>query len=44
MRELTEKEYVAFKANEVRGISGHWLAFYFAPFGYFMFRKNRREV
>jgi hypothetical protein len=43
IRELTQNEYSAFKANEVRGFSGHWLFFYFAPFAYFMFRKPRCE-
>jgi hypothetical protein len=28
IRTLTEQEYHHFKANEVRGFSGHWLAFY----------------
>lgn len=25
---LTEQEYIHYKANEVRGFSGHWLVFY----------------
>jgi len=28
IRTLTEQEYHHFKANEVRGFSGHWIAFY----------------
>lgn len=40
IRELTEVEYSTFKANEVRGFSGHWLVFYFVPFAYFMFHKK----
>lgn len=40
IREITSGEYASFKANEVRGFSGHWLAFYFVPFAYFMFRKK----
>jgi hypothetical protein len=28
IRILTEQEYHHFKANELRGFSGHWLAFY----------------
>lgn len=40
IRELTQAEYSSFKANEVRGFSGHWLIFYFVPFAYFMFRKE----
>ena len=39
IRDLSASEYAAFKANEVRGFSGHWLVFYFLPFAYFMFRK-----
>lgn len=42
VRELTAVEYTSFKANEVRGFSGHWLAFYFIPFAYFMFRQKLR--
>jgi len=37
IRELTAGEYAAFKANELRGFSGHWLPFYFLPFAYFAF-------
>ena len=40
IREISSAEYAAFKANEVRGFSGHWLAFYYAPFAYFMFLKR----
>ena len=28
IRNITEQEYTAYKAAEVRGFSGHWLAFY----------------
>lgn len=28
IRTLTEQEYHHFKANDVRGFSGHWIAFY----------------
>lgn len=28
IKTLTEQEYHQYKANEVRGFSGHWLAFY----------------
>jgi len=28
IRILTEQEYHHYKANEVRGFSGHWIAFY----------------
>ena len=40
IREITQSEYVAFRANELRGFSGHWLMFYFVPFAYFMFAKR----
>jgi hypothetical protein len=40
IRELTPTEYTAFKANEVRGFSGHWLLFYFVPAAYFLFWKS----
>jgi hypothetical protein len=42
IRELTAVEYSTFKANEVRGFSGHWLVFYFVPFAYFMFHKESK--
>jgi hypothetical protein len=38
--EITASEYTAFKANEVRGFSGHWLVFYFVPFAYFIFCRK----
>lgn len=28
IRTITEQEYHHYKANEVRGFSGHWLIFY----------------
>lgn len=28
IREITMEEYDAFQANELRGFSGHWMAFY----------------
>jgi hypothetical protein len=40
IRELTFAEYTAFRTNEIRGFSGHWLVFYFVPFAYFTFRKQ----
>ncbi len=40
IRELTSTEYTAFKANELRGFSGHWLIFYYMPFIYFMFASK----
>jgi hypothetical protein len=40
IRTLTEQEYQHYKANEVRGFSGHWLAFYgFAAAILFPFRQ-----
>ena len=39
IRALTEPEYTAFKANEIRGFSGHWMVFYFVPFAYFLFYR-----
>lgn len=42
IRNLTPAEYTAFNANEIRGFSGHWLIFYFAPFAYFLLRKKSR--
>jgi len=39
IRDLTPAEYTAARAAELRGFSGHWLLFYFVPFGYFMFAK-----
>jgi hypothetical protein len=39
IREITGTEYSAFKVNEVRGFSGHWLVFYFVPAAYFLFWK-----
>ncbi|WP_154668259.1 hypothetical protein [Pseudoduganella violaceinigra] len=44
VRELTALEYSAFKANEIRGFSGHWLAFYFMPFAYFMFGRDSSTI
>lgn len=36
IREITATEFAAFRANEVRGFSGHWLVFYFVPAAYFL--------
>ncbi|HSA32642.1 MAG TPA: hypothetical protein P5077_02840 [bacterium] len=41
IRELTAEEYHRFVAKELRGFSGHWLIFYFAPFAYFTFRSKK---
>lgn len=40
IRQLSAAEYVALRANEVRGFSGHWLVFYFVPFAYFRFAQR----
>lgn len=40
IREINQAEYVALRANQLRGFSGHWLLFYFMPFAYFMFSKD----
>ena len=40
IREITSAEYTSFKANEVRGFSGHWLAFYYIACIYFAFEKK----
>ena len=44
VRELTFGEYTAFRANEIRGFSGHWLVFYFFPFAYFVLRKKSTPI
>ncbi len=43
IRDLTATEYTAFKANELRGFSGHWLIFYYVPFIYFLFNPKSRQ-
>lgn len=40
IRTLSASDYASFKANDIRGFSGHWLVFYFVPFAYFMFCKK----
>lgn len=42
IRELTVSEFTAFKVNELRGVSGHWLLFYFVSAAYFLFWKPIR--
>lgn len=44
IRELTAAQYAAFQANEVRGFSGHWMAFYFGPFAYFLLRRRPSAI
>ena len=43
IREISPTEYAAFKANQVRGFSGHWLVFYYVPFAFFAFGKRMRS-
>jgi hypothetical protein len=38
IRELTAAEYAAAQVAVLRGFSGHWLVFYFAPAAYFLLR------
>ena len=43
IREISLGEYSAFKANEVRGFSGHWLLFYYVPAAYFLGWKSNNS-
>jgi hypothetical protein len=43
IRLITQAEYTAFQANELRGFSGHWLLFYFMPFAFFVLRKRNED-
>ena len=38
IKHITESEYQAFKMNEFRGFSGHWLFFYFMPMVFFYYK------
>ena len=44
IREISAPEYTDFRANEVRGFSGHWLFFYFIPFAYFAFAQRPNKA
>lgn len=45
IKTLTEQEYHHYRANEVRGFSGHWLAFYgMAAAILFPFTKNKEDL
>jgi len=44
VREISAQEYAGFRANEVRGFSGHWIYFYFIAFAYFMLRKRDTQA
>jgi len=43
IRELTESEYFKMKANEIRGFSGHWMAFYGLAMGILWPKKETQE-
>ena len=43
IKNITEAEYTAFKINEFRGASGHWLFFYFMPMIFFYFKIKSLE-
>jgi hypothetical protein len=40
IRTLTEDEYLAFKRDDVRGFSGHWIFFFLVPTLYFLFGRR----
>jgi hypothetical protein len=40
VRELTREEYRAYRANELRGFSGHWVMFYYLPAAFGLFRRR----
>lgn len=44
LREITEAEYIAGRAAEVRLFSGHWLLFYALPAAVFLLRRPRSEA
>lgn len=44
IKTLTEKEYHEFKANEVRGFSGHWILFYGIAVGVLFKYRNKQEI
>lgn len=41
IREITRSEFDWFEANEVRGFSGHWIAFYAMSAAYYLLRVRR---
>lgn len=44
IKKLTEQEYHSYRAQELRGFSGHWLAFYgFAVAALYPFAKKKRS-
>lgn len=40
IRALTKVEYDAYRVNELRGFSGHWLLFYALPAFFFLFTSG----
>ena len=44
IRHLTSAEYASFRANQVRGFSGHWMVFYFVSAAYFLFHRPPAAV
>lgn len=45
IKNITEQEYYHLKANEIRGFSGHWLAFYgIAAAVLFPFKRQNRNA
>lgn len=43
IKELTESEYFKMKANDIRGFSGHWMAFYGLAVGILWPKKETHE-
>lgn len=43
IRELTEVEYNRMRANEIRGFSGHWMAFYSFAMGILWTQTDKQE-
>lgn len=41
LKNISEAEYVSYKFNQLRGFSGHWLAFFYMPMVYFYFRAKK---
>ncbi|MBN2695158.1 hypothetical protein JXR93_10905 [bacterium] len=43
IKNLTEIEYFKYKANEIRGFSGHWMLFYGYAVGYFWPKSDNNK-
>lgn len=41
LKNISEAEYIGYKSNQLRGFSGHWLAFFYMPMVYFYFRAKK---